>query len=104
MKFDHQSLCRQIDRLRRALPAYGHPKTALLAELPMRGVTGRAAPRLSVIDIFDASGVGVLCRFLVAGQGQRSFIAPLSQIFLDRRHPLGPAVAACGCAPRPRAS
>jgi hypothetical protein len=94
MDFDRQSLHRRLDRLRRTLPASGHPRSALLAELRARGAAGRAAPRLSVIDIFDAGQEGgLMCRFFVADQGARSFVAPLSHIAFDRRHPLARAGA-----------
>lgn len=94
MNFDHASLSREIDRLRTSLPVSGYPRPALLAELRSRKAAGRSAPKLRVIDILDAgSDKGLMCRFLVVDKDARSFVAPISQIALDRRHPMAQAVA-----------
>jgi hypothetical protein len=49
-------------------------------------------------------GHDVLCRFVIADRDARSFIAPLSQIALDRRHPLARALAPQRRPSRPRAA
>lgn len=92
---NHESLPCKIERLRRALPVSAHPRSGLFLELRSRGACGSGAPRLTVVDIFDmgAAGGGLMCRFVVGDQDSRSFVAPLSQIALDRRHMLAQAVA-----------
>ncbi|NUJ80409.1 hypothetical protein HUN39_10295 [Methylocystis sp. FS] len=78
-----------VQNLRRALPLSAHPKQALIAFLRERGVVTRGAPRLVVLDIFDAGAAGgLMCRFAIAEDGEASsFIAPLTQVALYRRHP-----------------
>lgn len=78
-----------VQNLRRALPLSAHPKRALIGFLRERGVVTRGAPRLVVLDIFDAGAAGgVMCRFAIAEDGEASsFIAPLEQVALQRRHP-----------------
>jgi hypothetical protein len=78
-----------LDRLRRALPIAAYPRRPLLAVLIARGVAFCGAPRLSVIDIFDAGdALGLMCRFSLRDEDSgRSFVAPLDQIALDRKHP-----------------
>lgn len=94
MNLDDLPLARKIDRLRRTLPVSGYPRPTLLAELRVRKAAGRSMPQLTVIDIIDpGEGKGLLCRFLVDDRDARSFVAPLSQIALDRRHPVARAVA-----------
>lgn len=89
-------LARKIDRLRRTLPVSGYPRPTLLTELRIRKAVGRSTPQLKVIDVIDTGdGKELLCRFLVGDHDARSFVAPLSQIALDRRHPLARAVANC---------
>ncbi len=89
MNFDHGRQERIVQNLRRALPLSAHPRPALLAFLRARGLIGRAAPRLIVLDVFDAGeDRGVMCRFAIAEDGEASsFIAPLAQVALARRRP-----------------
>ncbi len=89
MNFDHGRQERLVQNLRRALPLSAHPRPPLLAFLRSRGLIGRAAPRLVVLDIFDAGAAGgPMCRFAIAEDGEAaSFIAPLAQVALQRRHP-----------------
>jgi hypothetical protein len=79
-----------IDRLRRTLPIRSYPRQALLDYLFAIGVSGRGAPRLSVIDVFDGGTAhGVMCRVSVFGdQSTRTFVVPLEQISLNRHHTL----------------
>jgi len=84
-----------IHHLRDALPLSARPRPALLAFLRARGAIGRGAPRLVVVDIFDAGGTqGLMCRFEIADEiDAPSFVAPLTQVALDRRHPLAQRLA-----------
>lgn len=94
MKSEDIPLARKIDRLRRTLPVSGYPRPTLLMELRIRKAVGRSTPKLKVIDIFDVgNGQALMCRFLVCEHDARSFIAPLSQIALDRCHRPAQAVA-----------
>ncbi len=86
MDFDHAKNGSLVQNLRRALPLSAHARPALIAFLRERGVIARGAPRLVILDIFDAGDV--LCRFAIAeDSGASSFIAPLAQVALERRHP-----------------
>jgi hypothetical protein len=89
MDFDHERQERLVENLRRTLPLSAHPRPPLLAFLRARGLNGRGAPRLIVLDIFDAGATGgLMCRFAIAEDGEAaSFIAPLAQVALARRHP-----------------
>lgn len=101
MDGDFRILARKIDRLRRSLPVAGYPRGALLAKLREKGVICRCAPRLRVVDVFDAGAhAGVICRFVVEGQDERSFVAPLTQIALGRRQPLARAISTQRLEPR----
>ncbi|AZG78057.1 hypothetical protein [Methylocystis rosea] len=85
-----------VHNLRDALPLSARPRPALLAFLRARGAIGRSAPRLVVVDIFDAGGTqGLMCRFDIADEidAPSSFVAPLTQLALDRRHPLAQRLA-----------
>ncbi|RNJ48265.1 hypothetical protein D1O30_00140 [Methylocystis hirsuta] len=95
MDFDRVSRESLIHHLRDALPLSARPRPALLAFLRARGAIGRSAPRLVVVDIFDAGGAqGLMCRFEIAGETDASsFVAQLTQLALDRRHPLAQRLA-----------
>ncbi|CCJ07911.1 hypothetical protein [Methylocystis sp. SC2] len=88
MDFDQINRDHYIHNLRRALPLSARPKQALMAFLRERGVVTRAAPRLVVLDVFDAADAGgLMCRFAIAEVREASsFIAPLAQVALERRH------------------
>ena len=88
MDFDQIKRGSLDQNLRRALPLSAHPKQALIAFLRERGVVTRGAPRLVVLDVFDAGDAGgLMCRFAIAENGEAlSFIAPLAQLALHRRH------------------
>ncbi len=89
MDFDQAKQGQFILHLRRTLPLSAHPRPPLLAFLRARGLNGRGAPRLIVLDIFDAGeDRGLMCRFAIAEDSEASsFIAPLAQVALARRHP-----------------
>ncbi len=89
MDFDQAKQGQFILHLRRALPLSAHPRPALIAFLRARGLIGRAAPRLIVLDVFDAGADrGLMCRFAIAEDGEASsFISPLAQVALARRNP-----------------
>ncbi|MBI5314205.1 MAG: hypothetical protein HZB28_14040 [Methylocystis sp.] len=95
MDFDRVKRESLIHSLRDALPLSARPRPALLAFLRAHGAVGRSAPRLVVIDIFDAGGTqGLMCRFEIAGKVDApSYVAPLTQLALDRRHPLAQRLA-----------
>ncbi|PPD02919.1 MAG: hypothetical protein CTY30_13085 [Methylocystis sp.] len=84
-----------VHHLRDALPLSARPRPALLAFLRARGAIGRSAPRLVLVDIFDAGTQGLMCRFEIADEidAPSSFVAPLTQLALDRRHPLAQRLA-----------
>jgi hypothetical protein len=89
MDFDCAKKGSFVDNLRRALPLSAHPRTTLIGFLRERGVVTRGAPRLVVLDIFDAGAAGgLMCRFAIAeNRESASFMAPLAQLALQRRHP-----------------
>lgn len=87
MDFDRHARDSLIQSLRGALPLSARPRAALLSFLRARGVTGRNAPRLVIVDVFDAGAQGLMCRFEIAEESMASgFVAPLAQIALDRRY------------------
>ena len=89
MDFDCANKGRFVQNLRRALPLSAHPRPPLIGFLRERGVVTRGAPRLVVLDIFDAGAAGgLMCRFAIAEDSEASsFIAPLAQVALERRYP-----------------
>jgi hypothetical protein len=89
MDFDRITSSHYIHHLHRALPLPAHARPALIAFLRERGVVTRGAPRLVILDVFDAGAAsGMMCRFAIAEDGEAaSFIAPLAQVALQRRHP-----------------
>ncbi|MFZ3182461.1 MAG: hypothetical protein WA156_20165 [Methylocystis silviterrae] len=89
MDFDQVKRGHFIHHLRRALPLSAHARPALIAFLREHGVIARGATRLVILDIFDAGDAGgVMCRFAIAENSEASsFIAPLAQVALERRHP-----------------
>jgi hypothetical protein len=95
MDFDCAKRGSLVDNLRRALPLSAHPRPPLTAFLRARGLNGRGAPRLVILDIFDAGADrGLMCRFAIAEDSEASsFIAPLAQVALQRRHPARSRVA-----------
>ncbi len=105
MDFDHGRQERLVQNLRRTLPLSAHPRPPLLAFLRARGLNGRGAPRLIVLDVFDAGeDRGLMCRFAIAEDGEASsFIAPLALIALARRHPAARLRAGRERQPRPGA-
>lgn len=89
MDFDCAKKGSFVDNLRRALPLSAHARPALIAFLRERGFIAHGAMRLVILDIFDAGDAGgVMCRFAIAEDSEASsFIAPLAQVALQRRHP-----------------
>ncbi|MFO1103071.1 MAG: hypothetical protein U1E20_09235 [Methylocystis sp.] len=70
------------------MPLSARPRPALLAFLRARGMIGRGAPKLVIVDIFDSGAQDLMCRFVIEGDAETSFVASLAQIAFDRRHPL----------------
>jgi hypothetical protein len=89
MDFDRIKSSHFIHHLRRALPLSAHARPALIAFLRERRVVTRSVPRLIILDVFDAGAAGgLMCRFAIADDNaSSSFIAPLAQVALQRRHP-----------------
>jgi hypothetical protein len=87
MDFDCAKRGSLVQNLRRALPLSAHARPALVTFLRARGYTGRASPRLIVLDVFDAGAAGgIMCRFAIDNDGKASgLMAPLAQIALERR-------------------
>lgn len=77
-------------QLQRALPLVAHGRPSLLAFLRARRAVARGSPRLTSVGVlrpFD--GGDLICRFVIEGRrGDRSFLAPLAELALDRSHPL----------------
>jgi hypothetical protein len=94
MDFDHIKRENLVHSLRDALPLPARPRPALLVFLRARGVIGRSAPKLVIVDIFNTAAQDLMCRFMIAGDAASSFVAPLAQIAFDRRHPLVQRLAA----------
>ena len=94
MDFDHIKRESLVHSLRDALPLHARPRPALLAFLRARGVNARSAPKLVIVDILDAGARNLMCRFMIAGDVETSFVAPLAQIAFDRSHPLVQSLAA----------
>ncbi|MGD9656251.1 MAG: hypothetical protein AB7U61_01205 [Methylocystis sp.] len=78
-----------VQLLQRALPLGARGRPALLAFLRARGVIGNVAPRLQVVGIFPAGAQSeFMCRFTIEDCARdETFVAPLGQLALDRRHP-----------------
>ncbi len=79
-----------VERLRLTLPRTAHARPTLIDFLRARGVTARGAPRLVVVDVFDAGEpFGLMCRFQIGDDlHASSFVAPLAQVALDRSRQL----------------
>ncbi|MGD9545486.1 MAG: hypothetical protein AB7F41_13685 [Methylocystis sp.] len=87
MGFDPLTRDSLVQSLRSALPLSARPRPALLDFLRARGASGRNAPRLVIVDIFNAGAQGLMCRFKIADESDAAdFVAPLAQIALDRRY------------------
>jgi hypothetical protein len=104
MDFDQLKQDSLVHSLRDAMPLSARPRPALLAFLRTRGVIGRGTPKLVIVDIFDSGAQDPMCRFIIEGDKGASFVASLTQIAFNRRHPLVQRLAARRRnAPRPRA-
>lgn len=99
-----QSICRKrkkmprsaiVLRLQRQLPLPAHGRPALLDFLRARGVIGSASPRLKLVGVFQAGPRGdLMCRFIIEGDASnQSFVAPLADVALNRRHPAAKELA-----------
>lgn len=94
MDFDNANRERLVHSIRDFLPLTGRARPALLAFLRARGAIGRNAPKLVIVDILDTGVQDLLCRFMIEGDADSSFVAPLTHIAFDRRHPLAQTLAA----------
>jgi hypothetical protein len=106
MDFDRINRGHFLHNLRRALPLLAHARPPLIASLRARGVIARAAPRLIILDVFDAGDAGgLMCRFALAEDGDAaSFVAPFAQVALARRCPARLRVARRRQSPPPGAA
>jgi hypothetical protein len=83
-------------RLRRMLPLPAHGKPPLLAFLRNHAPIERGALRLTVTNVFrSGDGTGLMCQFVVSGAAETShiYVAPITQIAFDRRHPISQELA-----------
>ncbi|MGJ0621575.1 MAG: hypothetical protein ACR65Z_12825 [Methylocystis sp.] len=87
MDFDHIRRESLVHSLRDALPLPARPRPALLSFLRARGVIGRSAPKLVIVDIVDTATQDAMCRFMIASDGASNFVAPLAHIAFDRKNP-----------------
>ncbi|MBM3563637.1 MAG: hypothetical protein FJX16_08155 [Alphaproteobacteria bacterium] len=94
MDFDHAKRESLVHSIRDFLPLTGRARPALLAFLRARGAIGRNAPKLVIVDILDTGVQDFMCRFVIEGDAESSFVAPLTHIAFDRRHPLAQRLAA----------
>jgi hypothetical protein len=84
-----------VSRLQRALPVTAYGKPALMNFLRNRLSIERTSPRLTVTNVFSArDGGGLMCQFVVSGAraGSHPFVAPITQLSFDRRHPIASEV------------
>lgn len=79
-----------LERLRSGLPASAHARQPLLSYLQSKQIIGSTSPILRIINAFPSDhGKNIMCQFMIEGDASsRVFVAPLSQIALDRRHPV----------------
>lgn len=84
-----------VSRLQRALPLTAHGKPPLLAFLRKSMSIARTSPRLTVTNVFYAGDrKGLMCQFTIETEASpRVLVAPLSQIAIDRRHPIAQDIA-----------
>jgi len=82
-----KALSNEIEHIRRALPISAYPRRQLQAFLSTRRAPKGPISKLSILDIFRGDGAsGFMCRFFISGDNSaKGFVAPLSQIALDRR-------------------
>jgi hypothetical protein len=92
-----------LDQLRRSLPAAAHARQPLLGYLQSTQIIGSTSPRLRIINVFpNDHGENIMCQFTIDGDASaRIFVAPLTQVALNRRHPAA-REAAKAIAPRRR--
>lgn len=78
-----------LERLRGGLPASAHARQPLLGYLQSRQIIGSTSPRLRIVNVFPGDhGENIMCQFTIEGDSNaRVFVAPLTQLALDRRHP-----------------
>lgn len=78
-----------LDMLRRSLPASAHARQPLLGYLQSRQIIGSTSPTLRIVNVFHNShSKNIMCQFTIEGDAsRRTFVAPLTQIALNRTHP-----------------
>ncbi|MBM3625474.1 MAG: hypothetical protein FJX16_09185 [Alphaproteobacteria bacterium] len=78
-----------VERLRRSLPASAHVRQPLLGYLQSRQIIGSTSPTLRIVNVFSSDhGENIMCQFTIEGDARtRVFVAPLTHLALDRRHP-----------------
>lgn len=92
-----------LDRLRRSLPISAHARQPLLGYLQSKRVIGSTSPTLRIVNVFlnDYDG-NIMCQFTIeCDDSTRIFVAPLTQLALNRRHPVA-RESAKAIAPRQR--
>lgn len=95
-----------LERLRRSLPASAHARQPLLGYLQSRRIIGSTSPTLRIVNVFlNDHGENIMCQFTIDGDASTSiFVAPLTQIALDRRHPAAREALKATAPARPRLS
>jgi hypothetical protein len=78
-----------LEQLRRSLPAPAHARQPLLGYLQSTQIIGSTSPRLRIVNVFpNDHGENIMCQFTIDGDASaRIFVAPLTQLALNRRHP-----------------
>lgn len=92
-----------LERLRRGLPASARARQPLLDYLQSRQIIGPISPILRIVNVFPGDhSEEIMCQFMIEGDARaRFFVAPLTQIALDRKHS-GACGAVKAIAPRRR--
>ncbi len=92
-----------LDQLRKGLPTSARARQPLLGYLQSKRVIDSTSPKLRVVNVFlNGYDGNIMCRFAIEGDaGARTFVAPLMQLVLNRRHPAA-REAAKAIAPRRR--
>ena len=78
-----------LHRLRRSLRAPAHARQPLLGYLRSKRVIGSTSPTFRIVSVFlDGYNGNSMCQFAIEGDARtRVFVAPLTQLALNRTHP-----------------
>ncbi len=94
-----------IYRLRRCLPLPAHGREGLVERLKRDRPEVTKASRLYVTEVYDGGAAGLMCaiKFDLDALTVPALVVPLSQIAVDRRHPISKEISSYrrGSAKRP---